>query len=66
MIEWTTRKVDWKGDSDFLRNLFNTTWKNHPITKVPYFNWHLIDNPHGPALFVLYQKRAMILLQVFI
>jgi len=50
MSEWTARKLEWEQDSDFLRNLFNTTWKKHPITTEKYFNWHLLENPHGPAI----------------
>ena len=50
MSEWNCRKVEWQKDSESLRNLFNTTWKNHPITKDTYFRWHLLGNPQGPAV----------------
>lgn len=48
--EWTGREVQWDRDSELMRDLFEITWKKHPICNKPFFDWNLLDNHRGRAI----------------
>ncbi len=50
MNKWTGREIEWHRDSLLIRDLYNTTWKRHPITKKKYFEWQLLENYKGSAI----------------
>jgi hypothetical protein len=44
------RLADWERDNEIIRNLYDTTWRGHPITRKNYFDWQFLQKPSGMGI----------------
>ncbi|MFC1783288.1 GNAT family N-acetyltransferase [Planctomycetota bacterium] len=50
MSNWKIERPNWSEAISSLCELYNTTWKGHPITQPDFFKWQIMSSPYGQAI----------------